>query len=103
MESSNLITEACSSGNVKVNRAVAKASQKVKAGDEISALTPGGRRILRVQGLAERRGPASVAVTLYEDLTPPAPRELAPPRFERGRGRPSKRDRRRLDRLKGKE
>ena len=48
-----MATEACSSGNVKVNRAVAKASQKVKAGDEISALTPGGRRILRVQGLAE--------------------------------------------------
>jgi ribosome-associated heat shock protein Hsp15 len=96
-----MATEACSSGNVKVNNGTAKASQKVKVGDEISALTPGGKRILQVAVLAERRGSASIAASLYEDLTPPEPKEIAPPRFERGQGRPSKRDRRRLDRLHG--
>ena len=63
--------------------------------------TPGGKKILKVLGLAEKRGPASFAVTLYEDQTPPEVKELAPPRFERGCGRPTKKDRRMLNRLRG--
>jgi len=54
--------------------------------------------------IAERRGPASVARTLYEDLTPPPP-PVATDDFgvahrERGSGRPTKRDRRQLDRYR---
>ena len=95
-----LATEACRAGSVRINDVVAKASAKVKVDDVVRALTPGGPKVLRVVLLAEKRGPASFAQTLYEDLTPVQPRELAPPRFERGSGRPTKRDRRALNRLR---
>lgn len=95
-----LATEACRAGNVRINDVVSKAAAKVKVGDVVRALTPGGPKVLRVVLLSEKRGPASVAQTLYEDLTPVQPRELAPPRFERGSGRPTKRDRRALNRLR---
>ena len=96
-----LAGKACDSGNVRINNNIAKASSKVQIGDEVKALTPGGPKILKVLGLAEKRGPASFAQTLYEDLTPVQPRELAPPRFDKGAGRPTKKDRRRLERIKG--
>ena len=93
-----LAGKTCDTGHVKINGNVAKASSKVKIGDEVRALTPGGAKILKVLALAEKRGPATFAVTLYEDLTPEQPKEIAPPRVERGKGRPTKRDRRRFDR-----
>ena len=93
--------EACSAGNVRINGIVAKASSQVAIGDEVRALTPGGKKILKVLALAEKRGSASVAITLYEDLTPPEPKEIAPPRFERGSGRPTKKDRRKITKLRG--
>ena len=96
-----LAGKACSSGNVKINGDVAKSSSKVQIGDTVRALTPGGPKILKVLALAEKRGPASFAITLYEDMTPVQPREIAPPRFDKGRGRPTKKDRRSLERLKG--
>ena len=96
-----LATEACSSGNVRINGEVAKPSSKVKIGDTVRALTPGGKKILEVIALAEKRGPASFAVTLYEDQTPPEIKELAPPRFKKGAGRPTKKDRRRITKLRG--
>ena len=61
-------------------------------------------RLLTVLALSERRGPAPVARALYEDLTPPMPRALRlPPAALRqpGSGRPTKRERRRIDRLRG--
>lgn len=97
-----LAGKACTSGNVRINGTIAKASSKVQIGDTVKALTPGGPKIFKVLGLAEKRGPASFAVTLYEDQTPVQPKEIAPPRFERGVGRPTKKDRRKMDRLKGK-
>jgi ribosome-associated heat shock protein Hsp15 len=96
-----LAGKACDSNNVRINGTVAKSSSKVQVGDEVKALTPGGRRILKILGLAEKRGPASFAETLFEDLTPVVPKELAPPRFDKGVGRPTKRDRRKMERLKG--
>lgn len=96
-----LAGKACDSGNVRINGDIAKASSKVKIGDIVKALTPGGPKILQVLALAEKRGPASFAVTLYEDQTPEQPKEIAPPRFDKGAGRPTKRDRRQMDRLKG--
>ncbi len=93
-----LAGKTCNKGHVKINGNPAKASSKVKVGDEVRALTPGGAKILKVLALAEKRGPAAFAVTLYEDLTPEQPKEIAPPRVERGKGRPTKRDRRRFDR-----
>lgn len=95
--------KACASGHVKINGATAKASQKVRIGDEVRALTTGGMRILIVQAFAEKRGPFSFAQTLYEDKTPPPIKEIAPPRLVRGEGRPSKKDRRRFNKLSGRQ
>ncbi|MBI1845664.1 MAG: hypothetical protein HYR86_01685 [Candidatus Rokubacteria bacterium] len=65
---------------------------------------PRGKRIARVLALSERRGPPAEARALYEDLTPPAPprpMRPAPVLREPGLGRPTKRERRVLDRLRG--
>ena len=64
-------TDACSEDKARVNDRVAKASQAVKVGDTVDVVCPGGRRVLEVRGLAERRGPAAAAQALYEDHTPP--------------------------------
>ncbi len=95
-----LATSAAKAGHVKVNGNVAKSSLKVKSGDNVVALTPGGKRILEVIALAETRGPAIFAQTLYIDHTPSPEPDIAPPRFERGQGRPTKKDRRKLQRFK---
>lgn len=100
----SLAQKACATGHVKVDGASAKPSKPVRPGDEIEALTTAGRRIVCVRSLAERRGPAAAARALYEDRTPPPePGELEGrmPWRERGAGRPTKRDRRRLARLRG--
>ena len=96
----SMATEACIAGHVKINQKVVKASQKVRIQDKIDVLTPGGKKILIVKGLLDKRGPFSVAQTLYEDKTPVKEKEIAPPRFERGRGRPTKKDRRKLSKLR---
>lgn len=100
-----LATSACDGGHVKVNGSKAKPSQKVRVGDHIEARTPGGPRILEVAALGQRRGPASVAKTLYIDHTPPPPpRVPGDPTFDRRdsrkKGRPTKRDRRRLNQFR---
>lgn len=95
-------------GKVRVNRErVTKASHQVRTGDVLT-ITVGPRvRILKVLAAGERRGPASEARELFEDLTPPVepvpgPRGLPAMGGERspGAGRPTKRDRRLTDRLK---
>jgi ribosome-associated heat shock protein Hsp15 len=58
-------------GNVRLNRnRVSKAGQNVKTGDVLTLTLYSGVKIIRVLGEAERRGPASAAQALYEDLTP---------------------------------
>jgi ribosome-associated heat shock protein Hsp15 len=91
-------------GKVRINGVRAlKASRLVHAGDVVTATSVGRLSVLRVIGTAERRGPASAALSLYEDLTPrETPREndgLGEPMRERG-PRPTKRNRRRLDALR---
>jgi ribosome-associated heat shock protein Hsp15 len=91
-------------GKVRLNGArVAKPSRLVQPGDVVTA-TPAGRLfVARVVSIAERRWPASQALSLYEDLTPKAP--LKPdPGLNGGPQngpRPTKRDRRRIDALRG--
>ncbi|MGB1698370.1 MAG: RNA-binding S4 domain-containing protein [Nannocystaceae bacterium] len=99
-------TKACAAGHVKIDGRSSKAAKIVTVGVTIDVLTPGGPKILEVLALGERRGPYSEAKLLYEDHTPPPPEktkslEVAHDR-PRGEGRPSKRDRRRLDRLMNK-
>jgi ribosome-associated heat shock protein Hsp15 len=95
--------EACDGGKVTVNDASAKPHKLVRPGDEVTFTAPAGRRIWKVLDLAERRGPASAARALYEDLTPPpAPEPEAPAAHrERGSGRPTKKDRRQMRKFFG--
>jgi len=90
------------SGHVRLNgRKVDDPAQPVKAGDVLTIGLHGRVRVLKVLDFAERRGSATVASALYEDLTPPeAPSAAgAQPVVEAGEGRPTKRDRRRFDKL----
>lgn len=98
----SLASRACVAGHVKCNDRSVKASASVRPGDRLVVQTPGGPRILEVVATADKRGSAEVASTLYKDHTPPQqPREPAPAARERGAGRPEKRDRRALLRMKG--
>jgi ribosome-associated heat shock protein Hsp15 len=88
-------------GKVRVNRERIDASSRaVKAGDVLTIALPGGVRVLKVVGFAERRGPPELARQLYEDLTAPAhadgPAERPDPAGSGGE-RPTKRDRRAID------
>jgi ribosome-associated heat shock protein Hsp15 len=81
---------------------VAKASQTVRPGDVLTFPLGGQVRVIRVLALGLRRGPAPEARALYEDMTPPQTRlrqEAGPGVRAAGSGRPTKRDRRALDRL----
>jgi ribosome-associated heat shock protein Hsp15 len=96
-------SSACRGGHVAVNGHKAKPSTLVQVGDRVTALTPGGERIVVVARLIEKRVGAAVAVTCFQDLTPPPPpkEEIALVAVrDRGTGRPTKRERRQLDRLR---
>jgi ribosome-associated heat shock protein Hsp15 len=101
----SLAAQACDGGKVDVNEQAVKPAKAVRAGDLIYVTLPQGRRrILKVVGLDERRGGAAHARLLYDDLTPPEPpraRWAALPVRPPGAGRPTKRERRALDRLRG--
>jgi ribosome-associated heat shock protein Hsp15 len=103
-KSRTLASAACDAGRVKVDGRSVKPSRPVHRGDRIVCQTPGGERVLEVVELGDKRGPASVAETLYVDHTPPRPRrpDLVEEAFaarERGLGRPSKRERRHIEQL----
>ncbi len=96
--------ELCRSGHVKVDGKTVKPSAKVAVGARIEARVHQLDRILVITRVINKRVGAAIAVECYEDHSPPPPdRNLAPPVFERdrGTGRPTKRDRRRLDELRG--
>jgi ribosome-associated heat shock protein Hsp15 len=101
----SLASTACDGGKVDINAEAAKPARRVRAGDRIEVSLPRGRRrILKVVGVGERRGSAEAARKLFEDLTPPEPprsRQAPPPFREPGAGRPTKRERREIDRLRG--
>ncbi|GAA4382168.1 RNA-binding S4 domain-containing protein [Agromyces bauzanensis] len=97
-------TSACRAGHVRVNGERAKAAQPVRPGDEVRVRVDGFDRMLVVRQTLVKRVSASVAVTALEDRTPPRPpREAVPvvPVRDRGAGRPTKRERRDLERLRG--
>jgi ribosome-associated heat shock protein Hsp15 len=96
---------ACKGGHVKVNGTSVKPSHALHIGDEVRLRQPGLReRVVIVRQLLRKRVGAPVAVTAYEDNSPPPPpREVVAPVGirDRGTGRPTKRDRRELERLRG--
>jgi len=102
-------THACSLGRVAVNEVQAKAHRLLAVGDRIEVRVGDWTRILVVRVLRDKPVAKAAARELYEDLTPPRPkldpidrimREGSATR-EPGSGRPTKRERRDLDRLKG--
>ena len=95
---------ACRAGHVKVNGERAKPATPVGPGDEVVVRLPERDRVLEVVRLITKRGSAAVAAECYVDRSPPPPpKELSVPvaRRDRGAGRPTKRERREIDRLRG--
>ncbi|MEP6954290.1 MAG: RNA-binding S4 domain-containing protein [Solirubrobacteraceae bacterium] len=103
-----LAAEAVSGGRVHVNGAAVKPSRDVRPGDEVELTTGQVRRTVVVRGTAVRRGPAPAAQLLYDE-TPASvaererqsqERRLAAQAAPDPGGRPTKRDRRRMDRTR---
>jgi ribosome-associated heat shock protein Hsp15 len=104
-----LASRACELGRIESNGQPAKPSREVHAGDRLRVTNDGGEFQIDVLAVSDMRGPAAVAQTLYRETE--ASRELrlklaaerkAMPHFEASRvGKPSKRDRRIIGRLRG--
>ncbi len=97
-------TAACRAGHVTVNGEKVKAAQSVRIGDEIRVRGPELTRIVTVKRLVVKRVSAIVAAECLLDSTPPPPprEEVAVVAVrDRGAGRPTKRERRELDALRG--
>jgi ribosome-associated heat shock protein Hsp15 len=105
----SLAGRACELGRIESNGQAAKPAREVRAGDLLRVKNESGEFEVEVLELSEVRGPATVARTLYRetDRSREARMKLAEerkamPHFEAvPAGKPSKRDRRRLDRLRG--
>jgi ribosome-associated heat shock protein Hsp15 len=96
-----LATRLCDGGHVLVNGSPAKPSTKVRAGDRVDALIADRERIVEVIRPIESRVGATVAATCYIDHSPPVvPKAGSGMTLVRGEGRPSKRLRRELERLR---
>lgn len=108
VKSRSLAAKVVEAGRIRVNREkVVQPAHAVKVGDVLTLTLE--RRVLvwRVVAPGTRRGPAEEARTLYQDLTPIPEKssdsipDALPPMREPGSGRPTKRDRRRIDALRG--
>src|SRR6187431_3387368 len=96
-----MATQLCEGGHVRVNGVSAKPSTKVRAGDVVHAFIAERERIVEVVRPIESRVGAPVAVTCYVDHSPPVVPEVSSGiTLVRGEGRPSKRLRRELERLR---
>lgn len=103
-----LAARACELGRIECHGQSVKASREVRVGDRLQVKNDSGDFQIEVLLLSDQRGPATVAQTLYQEteasrearLKRAEERKAMPP-FERWReGRPSKRDRRQLDRFR---
>jgi ribosome-associated heat shock protein Hsp15 len=107
----SLATKLVVDGRMRINGApTQKAHYAIKVGDVLTFPLGSHIRVIKVLALGSRRGPATEAQTLYEDLDPPRPagsqQAAAAPTFEArepGVGRPTKRDGRRIAQLKSRE
>lgn len=109
-KSRNLAAKLVQARRVRVNKVViGKASASVKIGDVLTFPQARAIRVVRIEALGNHRGPAPEAATLYADLAPPDPaaeRVLRPARVGRreiGAGRPTKAERRAINRLRDSE
>jgi ribosome-associated heat shock protein Hsp15 len=105
----SLAADAIGGGKIEVNGERVKPAKLLKEGDEVRIRLGPYEHVLHVRGISERRGPATVAVTLYEE-TPDSVAaraklseqlKMAPAGFVfEDKGRPTKRDRREIERLR---
>jgi ribosome-associated heat shock protein Hsp15 len=103
--------EAVKAGRVSVNGAQVKPSKEVRPGDELEFRNGELRTSVTIRGTMKMRGPAPVAQQLYEESAASvelrerllAERRLAAQQLPDGGGRPTKRDRRRMEDLRGRE
>lgn len=96
---------ACRAGHVKINGRAAKPSTQLQAGDRVEAYVNERQRVVDVSRLISKRVSAAVAAECMVDHSPPPPEREAPAAGfgvrDPGTGRPTKRERRQLDRLRG--
>ena len=100
-KSRTLAQAACEANHVRVNGEPARSSQLLRVGDEVRAFSPRGMIVWEVLKLAEKRLGAPEARALYADHSPPPPKEERVAVRLRGAGRPTKAERRAVDRLRG--
>jgi len=108
LKSRTLAGKFCQAGNVRVNDAlITKAHATVGPGDALTFATGSRVRVVKIKAVGNRRGPAPEAQSLYDDLSPPPPpkteRPFAPAKTgerEVGAGRPTKAERRAIDKLR---
>jgi ribosome-associated heat shock protein Hsp15 len=95
---------ACRGGHVRINGEAAKPSSRVDVGDHVEARVNKRERIVDVTKVITKRVGAAIAAECFDDRSPPPPeRDPFQPLFavtDRGAGRPTKRDRRQIDRLR---
>ena len=99
----SMATEACRSGHVAVNRGVTKPSSPVRVGDTVTIRIDGRDRVLEVTQVIDKRVGAPLAAGCYADHSPPPPPPEAVAPFlvrDQSAGRPTKRARRLIDRLR---
>ena len=96
-------TEACEGGHVEINGKSVKPSTVVRVGDHVVARVEQSERLLEVVRIIDKRVGAPIAAQCFIDTSPAIERETYIPVFVRdsGAGRPTKRDRRDLDKLRG--
>lgn len=104
-KSRSMATRFCAEGRLRINaQTTLKAHHALKVGDVLTFVLGPRVRIVKVLALGRRRGPAPEAQSLYEDLSPPPPprADADGPVAARdpGAGRPTKAERRAIDRLK---
>ena len=102
-------TQACTANRVKVNGTTAKPHRSVLLEDQVEVRFGDWTRILIVKGIADKPISKAAARELFEDRSPPRPQldpidrimRQSPEQREKGKGRPTKRDRRQIEDLKG--
>ena len=105
----SLAAEALDRGRIRLNGSEVKPSKEVQAGDWLLVVNEGGEYEIQVVAVSETRGPARVAQQLYAESEASMAarqreterRRLQPEPEAQRQGRPSKRDRRQIDRLRG--
>jgi len=96
-------TTACRAGHVRVNGEKVKAAAIIRVGDEVRIRISGFDRILGVRQILVKRVGAPVAALAFNDRTPAREPQAALGLRDRGAGRPTKRERRDIDKLRGRD